>query len=403
MTPGHSHLDDPSQKDQNDDCRSVISELDIPKNEELRCIIAVMRHGDRTPKQKMKFKVSEQRYLDYFLSLAKGPYKDLKVKSKSALVRFLDVTKEVVQDPSTLSSDVFRQLKMVKDVLERWEISGFNRKLQMKPQKWNKEISEVDPSGLDMGSSPHTLTDDDLGLEQVRATELLVILKWGGDLTPLGRDQAETLGTRFRHEMYPDPHGGGVLRLHATYRHDLKIKASDEGRVMKTAAAFTKGLLELEGNLTPILASLVTVEEKNRQLLDKGGNDEIKDDMDRCKEHMATLLQTDAEMTDELIEKVAPCCPKAILNALEKVHNPQKCLRRMHELIESLCTQLDALGAKHAIQVEVEKERKVMVDQQAIAALSLMEDAHTPCTPCLLPPQVTMSAAEAMGTAEERT
>jgi hypothetical protein len=31
--------------------------------------------------------------------------------------------------------------------------------------------------------------------------------------------------------------------LHATYRHDLKIKASDEGRVMKTAAAFTKGLL----------------------------------------------------------------------------------------------------------------------------------------------------------------
>jgi hypothetical protein len=34
--------------------------------------------------------------------------------------------------------------------------------------------------------------------------------------------------------------GGGILRLHSTFRHDLKIKASDEGRVMKTAAAFTK-------------------------------------------------------------------------------------------------------------------------------------------------------------------
>ena len=104
--------------------------------------------------------------------------------------------------------------------------------------------------------------------------------------------------------MYPDPHGGGVLRLHATYRHDLKIKASDEGRVMKTAAAFTKGLLELEGNLTPILASLVTVEEKNRQMLDKGGNDEIKDDMDRCKEHMAVLLQSDVDASDSRTDRL---------------------------------------------------------------------------------------------------
>lgn len=49
----------------------------------------------------------------------------------------------------------------------------------------------------------------------------------------------------------------GILRLHSTFRHDLKIKTSDEGRVMKTAAAFAKGLLELEGDLPPILVSLV--------------------------------------------------------------------------------------------------------------------------------------------------
>jgi inositol-hexakisphosphate/diphosphoinositol-pentakisphosphate 1-kinase len=65
------------------------------------------------------------------------------------------------------------------------------------------------------------------------------------------------LGQRFRHEMYPDAPGGGILRLHSTFRHDLKIKTSDEGRVMKTAAAFAKGLLELEGDLPPILVSLV--------------------------------------------------------------------------------------------------------------------------------------------------
>ena len=79
-----------------------------------------------------------------------------------------------------------------------------------------------------------------------------------------------------------------MLRLHSTYRHDLKVRASDEGRVMKTAAAFTKGLLELEGHLQPILNSLVTVEEKNRQLLDRGGNmeDILQEDMDRCLNHL---------------------------------------------------------------------------------------------------------------------
>ena len=36
--------------------------------------------------------------------------------------------------------------------------------------------------------------------------------------------------------------GSGFLRLHSTYRHDLKVYASDEGRVQMTAAAFTKVL-----------------------------------------------------------------------------------------------------------------------------------------------------------------
>ncbi|CDY56121.1 BnaCnng29870D, partial [Brassica napus] len=38
-----------------------------------------------------------------------------------------------------------------------------------------------------------------------------------------------------------------------TYRHDFKIYISDEGRVQMSAAAFAKGLLDLEGQLTPIL------------------------------------------------------------------------------------------------------------------------------------------------------
>jgi len=61
---------------------------------------------------------------------------------------------------------------------------------------------------------------------------------------------------------------GGLLRLHATYRHDLQTYASDEGRCLKTAAAFLKGLLALDGALAPILASMVRNDEASKNMLD---------------------------------------------------------------------------------------------------------------------------------------
>jgi len=51
------------------------------------------------------------------------------------------------------------------------------------------------------------------------------------------------------------------LRLHSTYRHDLKCYTSDEGRCQKTAAAFLKGLLQLDGALAPILVIMVRKDE----------------------------------------------------------------------------------------------------------------------------------------------
>ena len=68
-----------------------------------------------------------------------------------------------------------------------------------------------------------------------------MILKWGGELTDSGLVQSEMLGHQFREAIYS--HGSedmGLLRLHSTYRHDLKIYSSDEGRVQTTAAAFAK-------------------------------------------------------------------------------------------------------------------------------------------------------------------
>ena len=99
----------------------------------------------------------------------------------------------------------------MRDILERWKIGGLNRKVQIKPKQW-EEFSNED------------------GETSLRSTEILLILKWGENLNKLGERQSIKLGKRLRHEMYPDSPGGGIFRLHSTFRHDLKIKTSDEGR-----------------------------------------------------------------------------------------------------------------------------------------------------------------------------
>lgn len=71
--------------------------------------------------------------------------------------------------------------------------------------------------------------------------------------------------------MYEDK-SGGLLRLHSTYRHDLKCYTSDEGRCQKTAAAFLKGMLQLEGALAPILVIMVRKDEATNLMLDDNSN-----------------------------------------------------------------------------------------------------------------------------------
>jgi inositol hexakisphosphate/diphosphoinositol-pentakisphosphate kinase len=101
-------------------------------------------------------------------------------------------------------------------------ISGVNRKIQLKPIAW-------DTVTLDDGTSKEVITSAQL------------VLKWGGELTDFGCKLAEEMGHWFREAMYSHgPEDLGLLRLHSTYRHDLKIYSSDEGRVQTTAAAFAK-------------------------------------------------------------------------------------------------------------------------------------------------------------------
>lgn len=214
---------------------------------ELRCVIAVMRHGDRTPKQKMKMEVRHKLFFELFEKYkAQMKENQLKLKRPCQLQEVLDIARRLLLECQELnvetlpSKETKTKLAQLKCVLEMYgHFSGINRKVQIKYQPYGKPRSS---SSDEVGGSS-AATDSENSGNGVAEPSLLLILKWGGELTTDGKVQAEELGTAFR-KLYPGGEGtnadAGFLRLHSTYRHDLKIYASDEGRVQMTAAAFTK-------------------------------------------------------------------------------------------------------------------------------------------------------------------
>ncbi|XP_029392141.1 inositol hexakisphosphate and diphosphoinositol-pentakisphosphate kinase 1 isoform X10 [Mus pahari] len=300
---------------------------------ELRCVIAIIRHGDRTPKQKMKMEVTHPRFFALFEK--HGGYKTgkLKLKRPEQLQEVLDITRlllaELEKEPEAEIEEKTGKLEQLKSVLEMYgHFSGINRKVQL----------TYYPHGVKASNEGQGLQREPL------APSLLLVLKWGGELTPDGRVQAEELGRAFRC-MYPGGQGDyagfpgcGLLRLHSTFRHDLKIYASDEGRVQMTAAAFAKGLLALEGELTPILVQMVKSANMNG-LLDSD-SDSLSSCQHRVKARLHHILQQDAPFGPEDYDQLAPTGSTSLLNSMSVIQNPVKVCDQVFALIENLTHQI---------------------------------------------------------------
>ncbi|XP_021081930.1 inositol hexakisphosphate and diphosphoinositol-pentakisphosphate kinase 1 isoform X13 [Mesocricetus auratus] len=300
---------------------------------ELRCVIAIIRHGDRTPKQKMKMEVTHPRFFALFEK--HGGYKTgkLKLKRPEQLQEVLDITRlllaELEKEPGVEIEEKTGKLEQLKSVLEMYgHFSGINRKVQL----------TYYPHGVKASNEGQDLPRETL------TPSLLLVLKWGGELTPDGRVQAEELGRAFRC-MYPGGQGDyagfpgcGLLRLHSTFRHDLKIYASDEGRVQMTAAAFAKGLLALEGELTPILVQMVKSANMNG-LLDSD-SDSLSSCQHRVKARLHHILQQDAPFGPEDYDQLAPTGSTSLLNSMSVIQNPVKVCDQVFSLIENLTHQI---------------------------------------------------------------
>ena len=236
----------------------------------------------------MKLIVDNEQFLSLFDEFGKknNKKKEIKLKKPKELLRVLEIVNDILEKNkdkliSIGSDNFFTKIFQIKMVLEqKINFDGLTRKIQMKPLKF-KEIL------------------DEKGNKIYKITQALMILKWGGNLTHAGIEQARKLGSTFLCRLYPtyQDETCGLLKLHSTYRHDLKCYSSDEGRCLKTAASFLKGLLQLDGPIIPIISSMVRTDEDVNKLLDD--SESIQEFKGKIKEKLNECLNYDGELKDK--------------------------------------------------------------------------------------------------------
>jgi len=150
----------------------------IGKMMELRCVTAIIRHGDRTPKQKMKVEVRHPKFFEIFEKYDGYKKLSIKLKKPKQLQEVLDIARYLLNEIQVNKGfdkeleEKQGKLEQLKTVLEMYgHFSGINRKVQMKYQPFGKQPKE--PSGDDNPES--------------QSASLMLIVKYGGELTPAGK------------------------------------------------------------------------------------------------------------------------------------------------------------------------------------------------------------------------
>ena len=99
----------------------------MQKKEELRSIVAVFRHADRSPKQKMKLVVEDKYFLSLFDEFGKDKKKigEIKLKKPKELMRVLEIVNELLEMKKEkkeiigTDNNFYKKIFQIKMVLER--------------------------------------------------------------------------------------------------------------------------------------------------------------------------------------------------------------------------------------------------------------------------------------------
>eukprot|EP00052_Salpingoeca_macrocollata_P023444 m.205936 g.205936 ORF g.205936 m.205936 type:complete len:1008 (-) comp22029_c0_seq5:38-3061(-) len=299
----------------------TVSGMSAPR---LRYVFALVRHGDRTTKRKLKAPSNHPAFLAFF-DAVEDKKRDIVLKSSTELQQVVDLLKSMLVEevPAGITNLDANQIQQLLEVLTHKPVAGINRKFQLKPSAWATET-------------------DAAGNVVERVTLVIVIMKWGGVITLPGIMRAEVLGSRFRTEVYD---ANSDVRLHAMLDHDVKFYSSSEGRVQMTAAAFARGLLQLEGDLTPILASLVHRDKSVNKLLDDTLSS--SQELQEVKKQLHRLLGQDVA-AETLIAADFSRCSELIIASLKKLKNPHEAAKQMLQHLKRIKEAADQLEAgKH--------------------------------------------------------
>ena len=370
------------------------------ERKELRCLFAVIRHGDRTPKEKVKVKVSHPKMLAMFDG--REP-KQIRLRSDTEIKAFVDVVKEMVielraqtvrpplsfgttslpssptaaapaaarsgpqvlhpvalphpglagataagtaaaattttggrpQTAATCESDgkaeLLKKLEMIELAFEdQDQITALSRKVQLRPTKFS------------------TGEDGKVAVKQV-----LVIVKYGGQLTDFGFKQADMLGKHYHQYLYP-PDTSSNLSLHSSFAHDIKYYASDEGRVQMSAAVFAKSFLDLDDDeIIPIMYALVWNDARSNALLEFSAPESLKPE----KLHIAEILNADVDFSDAALDQTqifgSLTVEQLLETGIDAVGNPLQRLHALRAAIERLCCVLEDLCRSRSSQAAV--------------------------------------------------
>lgn len=281
----------------------------------LKGMVSVIRHADRTPKQKFKFTFHTRP----FVELLKGHQEEVLLKGEAALNSVLDAVKvalkQGVEDPD--------KLNLLRTSLAR-KGAWTGTKVQIKPMFRKRKPEEItrirsqieesdDPeavlaaeglteepeSSIKPLSRPPTRSDSmtETTLSRFSAAEndlviekLQLIVKWGGEPTHSARYQSQDLGENMRNDL---------LLMNKESLDDVRVFTSSERRVSTSGRCTLTPLIFLHANMRAAqiwAASFLNKKEVNessitirKDLLDD--SNAAKDVMDKVKKKLKLLLR----------------------------------------------------------------------------------------------------------------